>query len=128
MSAITFQVSDDLASQLLKYEGRVPEILERGIRNLEEEDDGRTRQAKNDATQEILAFLANLPAPEEILRLEASQRLQQRVRELLEKNRDHGLTSHEEAELDHYERVEHLVRLAKIKAAGKLALGSAKHA
>jgi hypothetical protein len=47
---------------------------------------------------------------------------------LLEKNRNEGLTPKEEEELDHYEKVDHFVAPAKIKAAVKLGHGSARNA
>ena len=43
-----------------------------------------------------------------------------RISELLRKNRQEGLTPEENAEWQRYETVEHLVRLAKARAAAKL--------
>jgi hypothetical protein len=88
----------------------------------------RSNPARYDGGPEISEFLAGLPGPEEILKFKASDRLQSRVRALLEKNREEALTPQEQEEWEHYERIEHLVRTAKIKAATKLGLGSAKHA
>jgi hypothetical protein len=128
MSAITLQVPDDIAGLFAQYKDRLPEIVERIIRGVQDEAGAGTSFAKYEGTQDIFEFLASLPTPEEILKLEASERLQQRVHALLEKNRNEKLSAREEEEMDHYELVEHLVRLAKIKAAGKLGLGSTKHA
>ncbi len=69
---------------------------------------------------EVLEFLVGLPAPEEIIALRASERLQSRIRELLEKNRTQSLTPEEEKEWEHYQYLEHLVRMAKTKAYMKL--------
>jgi uncharacterized protein YnzC (UPF0291/DUF896 family) len=52
----------------------------------------------------------------EILSLRPSDALQSRVRELLEKNREEGLTPAEEQEWQQYEYLEHLVRMAKARA------------
>ena len=53
---------------------------------------------------------------EEILSLRPSNALQSRVQELLEKNREEGLTPAEEQEWQQYEYLEHLVRMAKARA------------
>ena len=58
--------------------------------------------------------------PEEVLGLRATRRLQSRVSELLEKNRTVGLAPSEEQELDQYEYLDHLVRVAKARAHQKL--------
>ena len=65
---------------------------------------------------EILEFLATLPTPEEILNLKPSQALQESIQEILEKSKPVGLTAEEERSWQQYEYVEHLVRLAKVKA------------
>lgn len=66
--------------------------------------------------EDIRELLEELPTPEEILALRASDALQERINELLEKNRAIGLTHTEEDLWQSYERVEHLVRIAKAKA------------
>jgi hypothetical protein len=67
-----------------------------------------------------MEFLAGLPSPEEILAFRPTPALEARVKELLEKSRTVGLSPAEEDEWRRYEYVEHLVRLAKAKAALKL--------
>jgi hypothetical protein len=61
-----------------------------------------------------------LPTPEEILALRPGAALQERMDDLLEKNRGGGLSSEEQREWEQYRYVEHLVRLAKARAALKL--------
>lgn len=58
-------------------------------------------------------------SPEEILALRPSPELAQRVSTLLEKNRTVGLSPDEELEWQRLEYLEHLVRIAKGKAALK---------
>lgn len=67
-----------------------------------------------------MEILAALPTPEEILALRPAAALQARISILLEKNRNEGLTPREEQEWEQYQYLEHLVRLAKAKAAAKL--------
>jgi hypothetical protein len=45
---------------------------------------------------------------------------QTRINELLDANRNRRLTDVEEAELDEYERLEHMIRRAKIRAFERL--------
>ena len=70
----------------------------------------------------VLEFLAGLPSPQEILDLRASERLQRRVQELLDKGRVGKLSAREEEEWERYQYLEHLVRLAKAKACLKLGI------
>ncbi len=72
---------------------------------------------------EVLELLASLPAPEDVLALRPAPVLEERVKNLLEKNRAEGLSDDEEREWERYEYLEHLVRMAKAKA--KLKLGGA---
>jgi hypothetical protein len=65
-------------------------------------------------------LLARLPSPEDILAIRASPALQKRVSELLEKNRTGGLSPTAEDEWQRYQHVEHLVQIAKARAALKL--------
>lgn len=59
-------------------------------------------------------------AAEEIIALRPSKVLQARISELLEKNRATCLTPDEEQEWEHYQYLEHLVRIAKANAYLKL--------
>ena len=64
--------------------------------------------------------MAKLPEPEEIVKLRPSQTLQTQISELLEKNRNEGLTDEEEEQWQRYKYLEHLVRLPKAEAMLKL--------
>ncbi len=64
---------------------------------------------------ELAEFIARHPSDEEILNFHASEAVQSRVSELLEKNRSVGLTDDEEREMDEYEYIEHLVIMLKAK-------------
>jgi hypothetical protein len=68
---------------------------------------------------ELAYFLASL-SPKKVLAYKASEKTQQRVNELLEKNRTFGLSKEEEAEMERHLTVEHIVRLAKVKALQKI--------
>jgi hypothetical protein len=112
---ITVEIPDDLAIRLSPLQAQLPQILELGLREWNAEV-----QSGFSGLAEVVEFLACLPAPEEMLALRPSEKLQQQIVELLEKNRTVGLTAEEERLWQHYEYVEHLVRIAKAKALSKL--------
>lgn len=108
---ITIEVPDQLAERLRQVEGRLSEVLERGLRDLLAERPG---DFKDEAA--IVETLASRPTPEEILAIQPSAALQARMSELLERNKAGALSREEEAELERYLTLEHLVRLAKVHA------------
>src|SRR5437773_1355018 len=117
MATITLEVPDELADRLRRAGEQVARLHGLTPRPL-----APPSGAYADVT-ELLEFLASLPSPEEVLALRASESLQARVSELLEKNRTTGLTPAEEQELDQYGYLDHLVRIAKAKAHPKLQAG-----
>jgi hypothetical protein len=111
----TVKIDDELAHRLKPYETQLAEIFELGIR------EWKTRQEKGyNGLNGVLEKLAALPTPEEVLALRPTPWLQERIDTLLEKNRTTGWSADEQREWDQLEYVEHLVRLAKATAAGKL--------
>ena len=108
---ITIRVPDDLGRQLEQYRDRLPELLERGLRDLQ----GEEVAGVNDAA-DILAVLASQPTPQDVLALKPSDEMQARASELLRRSKAETLSRDEESELDRYLYLEHLVRLAKVRA------------
>lgn len=115
LAPVTFEISSELANRLRPFESQVSRILELGLREFD-----ATEQTGFEGAAEVLELLATLPTPEEILALRPSRPLQNRVRELLEKNRNAGLNADEEREWEQYQYLEHLVRVAKARAYAKL--------
>lgn len=111
---ITLNVPDELAIRLQPVEDQLPRILELGLREL-----SATAQVGFNGAAAVIELLAGLPTPEEIFALRPSEELQKRVSTLLEKNRAGGLSPAEEQEWAQYEYLEHVVRMAKAKAALK---------
>lgn len=70
---------------------------------------------------EVLEFLASTPTPQQILEFHPSENLDQHISHLLELNREGKLSADESAELDEFARLEHFMRMLKIKARQKLA-------
>lgn len=112
---ITIQVPDALGQELQRVQDRLPEVLERGLREVLAE----TQPTLFDE-QAIIEVLTSQPTPAQILALQPSPALQERVSELLQRKRQEGLTSTDAAELERYLFLEHLVRMAKARALQQL--------
>jgi len=116
MAHITLQLSDNLAERLAPFRDRLPELLERGLRDLL--NDSSTDNGLD--VEAIIALLARQPTPEQILAIQPSATLQSRVSELLVASKAGTLPAKEEAELERYLTIEHLGRLAKAYTYGQL--------
>ena len=112
---ITLTIPEELALRLRPLEKELPQILELGI---------RAWTARGEpgfsGLNDVLETLASLPTPEEILALRPSAALQEQIDALLEKNQNGGLSADEQRGWERYRYVEHLVRLAKARAALKI--------
>lgn len=111
MMEITIRVPDELGQRLQRFQERLPEVLERGLHDLMTESPAAFRDENA-----VLELLASRPSPEQVLALRPSPELQERVDMLLERNSQGELSTQEDAELERYLLVEHLVRLAKTHA------------
>ena len=68
------------------------------------------------ALDEVLTFLVSSPTPQQIIEFHASPAAQERLRYLLDVNREGTLTAEELAELDEASWINHFVILLKAKA------------
>ncbi len=66
--------------------------------------------------EEVLTFLMTAPTPQQIVDFQASESAQERLRYLLDANRQGTLSSDERAELDEASHLNHFVMLLKAKA------------
>ena len=115
MSSVTLTLPDDLADRIRDVADRIPQTFEVALRAVLRAD-----APTIDAIDEVTQFLATLPTPEQILAFRASPAVEQRISDLLEKNRSTGRSEHEEREWHTYEYAGDLVRMAKANAALKL--------
>jgi hypothetical protein len=111
MRPLTIDLPDDLVERLKPVADRMATVLERGLREVNATGPGFG------GVTDVMEFFAGLPAPEEVLALRPSARVEHRVRELLDRSRTAGLSAEEEREWAQYEFIEHLVRKAKARAA-----------
>jgi hypothetical protein len=106
---IILEVPDRLGKKLQQLGDRLPEALDRLLQEIPEiisyQDD-----------RQIVELLASQPSPEAILAIRPTPALQNRMSELLDRNKISTLSRIEEAELDRYLLLEHWVRLAKAHA------------
>lgn len=70
--------------------------------------------------EEVDEFLTSTPTPEQIVAFHPSEAAQQRLRDLLDRNREGRLTAEETTELDQFLAVDMFVSRLKVKALGKL--------
>ncbi len=67
----------------------------------------------------VADFIAGMN-PQRVLELRATPEMQERLEDLIEKEKMEGLTAAEKDELDHYVVLERLIRLAKARALYRL--------
>jgi hypothetical protein len=104
MPTITLEVPDDLADQLAHVQDRLPELLALILHQ---------PALPAHIYRYILDFLTSNPTPEQIAAFSPTPEMQGRLQTLLERSRSDELSEAERAELDEFERIEHLVVLIK---------------
>ena len=112
---VTFDLPDEVVSQLQPFEDKLPQILELGLRELH-----AISQEGFSGMSEVLEFLASLSSNEAVIALRPCESLQAQISSLLEKNSTVGLTPAEEQLWQGYQYLEHIVRMAKARAFVKL--------
>lgn len=112
MAKITLEIPDELSAQLAAVGGafgarerdRLPELLALSL-----------RQPAVPARfyRSILDFISQNPTPEQIAEFKPTVEMQERLQLLLARSKAETLTALEQAELDEYEHIEHLIVLLK---------------
>lgn len=106
---VTIEIPDQLAQRLEPERDRLAEIIESGLRL-------RSWVGASALAQEIVVFLARGPLPQEIVAFRPSAAATERSQELLQRNKQGGLTPSEEAELEEMALLDQLVTLIKAQA------------
>jgi hypothetical protein len=75
------------------------------------------------AADEVVEFLTREISADALVAFHPSEATRRRVWELVQKEKEDGLTPDEKCELDEYEQLEHLLILAKAKARSRNANG-----
>jgi hypothetical protein len=118
MTTITLDVPDDLVARLDPLRDGLADLISQALELMPE-----SRQANGirvpgayPVFDEIIDFLASGPTPEQIIEHKASPAVQARLEELLDKNREEGLTEAETAEMNTFRQINHLMILLKARA------------
>lgn len=121
MAELTIQIPDELAHRLEPLRSRLPGLLSQLLDSASPAATPLAISTTNlqeipQAYLEVLDFLVTCPTPQDIVSFKVSPAAQERLRSLLDKNREGTLTDSEVAELDVYEQLEHLMILMKARA------------
>ncbi|MFN0108296.1 MAG: hypothetical protein ACKVZH_05520 [Blastocatellia bacterium] len=104
MTTMTIQVPDELSEQLKYRRDQVPELLAIGLQK---------SPLPAQVYRYVLDFIASGPTPEQIAAFEPTPEMRDRLKSLLARERTNETTPFEKAELDEYERIEHIVVMLK---------------
>lgn len=111
MPSLTLDLSEQLQDKVKPFSRWVPAILEVSLLNL--------RTPAHGAASEFIEFLTSNPSEQIVSGYKLSEVFQERVEVLLEKNRVGTLSKDETTELDDYMRLEHVIRVIKLKLKSK---------
>lgn len=81
-------------------------------------------QAATPSYLEIIDFIASGTTPQAVADYRPSREAQERVAELVEREKEGNLSAEEKSEMDHFMDLEHILRMAKARARQILASGS----
>lgn len=70
------------------------------------------------AYEEVIDFIAAGTTPSNLVSFRPSEEAKERVRFLIEREKSANLSSQKKSELDHYIQLEHIMRLARVRARG----------
>ncbi|HUN07812.1 MAG TPA: hypothetical protein PLQ56_14475 [Aggregatilineales bacterium] len=76
--------------------------------------------ARVSVSDEVYRFMVSAPTPEQIMAFRVSEPFQKRASELLRKNKTNQLTAEEQAELDEFEQISHMMTMLKIYAEARM--------
>ena len=65
---------------------------------------------------ELIDFLAGGFTPQEMIQYQPSNEMKEKVWDLVQKEKNTGLTEAEQSELNYYMQLEHIIRMAKARA------------
>jgi hypothetical protein len=113
MTTITLDVPEDLAARLAQRHAQLPQLLALALELFPAELPlaAPVAAAGQPVFDEMLDFLASGPTPTQIVAFKLSPAAHMRLEALLDKNREEDLSDAEEAELDVYAQVNHLLLL-----------------
>jgi hypothetical protein len=104
MATITIEIPDELSEQLDQHRHRLTELLTGSLRQ---------PPLAAEVYRYVLNFIASRPTPEEIAAFRPTPEMVERRRLLVAREKANEITPAEKAELDEYDRIEHLIVMIK---------------
>jgi hypothetical protein len=104
MATVTIEVPDELSELVAQAGDRLPELLAQSLKE---------PALPTHVYRYVLDFLASRPTPEQVATFGPTPEMADRLRTLLGRESDGEITMAEKAELDEYERLEHLMVMIK---------------
>lgn len=110
MVTITLELPEELAVRLDPLRDRLPELLSQLLdaASAEKKLTLSGTSMTHPVFLELIDFLSTRPTANQVLAHKVSTAVQERLEELLDKNREEGLTAAEEEEMDAYRLVNHV--------------------
>ena len=112
MAQLTIEIPDALLPELEQVRSQLPLLLAQWINSSR----SAPRDSHQTSSQEVLSFLIAQPTLQDILNFKVSEAAQVRLKALLDRNRNGGLSEDESFELDGYEQLDQLMQMLKIRA------------
>lgn len=104
MATLTIEVPDELSELVAQAGDRLPELLARSLQE---------PTLPTHVYRYVLDFLASRPTPEQVATFGPTSEMTDRLRVLLERESRGEIAPAEKAELDEYEKLEHLMVMIK---------------
>lgn len=104
MATVTIEIPDDLSELVAQAGDRLPELLARSLKE---------PILPAHVYRYVLDFLASRPTPEQVIAFGPTSEMIDRLRTLIEREANGEITPVEIAELDEYEKLEHLIVMIK---------------
>ena len=126
MTTITIEVPDDLVAQFKISPAALPSLIREAVASklARSASQNVSEDAELPLYQEIIDLLTSGPTATQLLAFKISLTAQQRLEELLDKNREKEITAEERAELNTYVRLsEYLTKLKARVHAGQPLFG-----
>jgi hypothetical protein len=126
MITITLEIPDELATQLKIAPAALPSLIREAVANKFAKISPPDIESETRAPvyQEIIDFLTDGPTSDKLLAFKISDLSQQRLEELLDKNREEEMNAEEKAELRTYLRLsDYLTKLKARARAGQPLIG-----
>jgi hypothetical protein len=107
MATLTLDLSEQLQAQIESFSRWLPTILEVSLLRL--------KSPAHQAASDVIDFLISNPSEQAVSDYQFASQIQDRISTLLEYNHLGSLSEADAIELDDYLRLEHVIRVLKLK-------------